>query len=89
MNLDKFQRGLEKAVNDETVYKIVQEMTRKVNPIVAVIGIHGILKKIRNGSNAEYGICNLTIKRHNDNMVMVKRNLTLCDQKLYFLEEET
>jgi len=85
MKCDKFEQGLTEAINDETAYKIVMQMVKDSNPIVAVIGVHGILKKIRAGSNAEYGLCNLCIKRHNDNKVMVKRNGSLCDLKLYFL----
>lgn len=88
MNLNKFQKRLEEAINDETAYKIVMEMVKEANPLVAVIGIHGILKKIRNSSSSEFGICNLILKRYKGNMIMVRRKSSLCDQKIYLLNEE-
>jgi len=74
----KFQKKMDEAINDELAYDIVMRHVEGANGLVAVSGLHQILRKMRNNEYSEdvteIGYCNLKLKRVDDDVeVIVKK----------------
>ena len=69
----KLQKKLDEAVADDLAVDVVMQHITSANGLVAVIGVHQILQKMRNGKYTEeheIGYCNLTMRRRIDDVVI-------------------
>lgn len=86
MDSSLFQEKLNESVNDDLAYKIVMQQIQCDNGIVAIFGVHEILKKMRAGSFAKYSYCNLWLQRKDDNVRIIDRKTR--KQKTFELDLE-
>lgn len=71
----KLQKKMEEAINDELAYKIVIRHIRDANGLVAVIGVHQIIEKMRTGKYTikdQIGYCNMELRKGHNNTVQIK-----------------
>lgn len=71
----KLQKKIDEAINDELAYTIVMKHVSGANGLVAAIGVHQILEKMRKGEYTKehtIGYCNMTLRKGLDNVVLIK-----------------
>jgi len=71
--INKLGKKMDEAVADDLACDIVMRHITGANGLVAVISVHQILQKMRNGKYTEeyeIGYCNLTMRRQEDNVVI-------------------
>jgi len=71
----KLQKKIDEAINDELAYTIVMKHVVGANGLVAAIGVHQILEKMRKGEYTKdytIGYCNMTLRKGLDDMVLIK-----------------
>ena len=69
----KIQKKMDEAISDDLACDIVMKHVTGANGLVAVIGVHQILQKMRNGKYTEehkIGYCNLEMQRQDDDVVI-------------------
>ena len=71
----KLQKKIDQAINDKLAYTIVMKHVIGANGLVAAIGVHQILEKMRNGEYTmqhTIGYCNMELRKGHDNAVLIK-----------------
>lgn len=69
----KLQKKMDEAVSDDLAVDIVMRHITGANGLVAVIGVHQILQKMRDNKYTEehkIGYCNLEMRRLEDDVVI-------------------
>lgn len=71
----KLQKKMDEAINDDLACNIVLKHVTGANGLVAVIGVHQILEKMRKGEytiKEQIGYCNMEMRKGHNNTVQIE-----------------
>lgn len=69
----KLQKKMDEAISDDLACDIVMKHIRGANGLIAAMGVHQILEKMRNNKYTEeheIGYCNIKLRRRVDDVVV-------------------